>query len=104
MAEVQKHIAHRLRHWGAHFNLSVEAFGHDVSKGEGPFYGTINATFEDTTTIDVAPLSPTDSESKPWNVLSSSIRGAYRDSKNEKVAEGDIIVSPALMSGNTGKH
>jgi hypothetical protein len=98
---VQKHIASKLAHWGQTFNLSVEVFGRDVSKGEAPFYGSINATVT-RAPIEVAPLSPTDSKSKPWVVLSSSIRGAYRDSKREKVVEGDIVVSPALMSGNTG--
>ncbi|KAG9104366.1 hypothetical protein FRC06_003172 [Ceratobasidium sp. 370] len=101
VAELQKHVAQRLSHWGARFNLSVEAFGQDVSKGEGPFYGLINATIGGHDALDVAPLSPTDVDSKPWVVLSSSIRGAYRDSKREKVVEGDIIVAPALMSGNT---
>ncbi|KAG8737510.1 alpha 1,2-mannosyltransferase 2.4.1 [Ceratobasidium sp. 414] len=101
VVELQKHVVQRLRHWGACFNLSVEAFGHDVSKREGPFYGSINATIGGHDALDVAPLSPTDLDSKPWVVLSSSIRGAYRDSKREKVAEGDIIVAPALMSGNT---
>ncbi|KAF8757186.1 carboxypeptidase s [Rhizoctonia solani] len=72
IADVQKHIEIKLAHW-------------------------VTASTTDTTAIDVAPVSPTDSEAKPWNVLSSSIRGAYRDSKNPKVAEGDIIVSPALM-------
>ncbi|KAG9090337.1 hypothetical protein FS749_000637 [Ceratobasidium sp. UAMH 11750] len=101
VAELQKHVARRLSHLGARFNLSVEAFGHDVSEGDKPFYGSINATVEAHKALDVAPLSPTDVDSKPWVVLSSSIRGAYRDSKREKVAEGDIIVAPALMSGNT---
>ncbi|KAG8701015.1 hypothetical protein FRC11_012494, partial [Ceratobasidium sp. 423] len=101
LADVQKHIATKLAHWGKTYNLSVEAFGQDVSKGKAPFYGTITASTTPTTAIDVAPRSPTDSEAKPWNVLSSSIRGAYRDSKKPKVAEGDIIVSPGLMSGNT---
>ncbi|KAL5631621.1 hypothetical protein ACGC1H_007220 [Rhizoctonia solani] len=101
IADVQKHIATKLAEWGKTYNLSVEAFGNDVSEGKAPFYGTIVASTTSTTAIDVAPLSPTDSKAKPWNVLSSSIRGAYRDSKNPKVAEGDIIVSPALMSGNT---
>ncbi|CAE6433271.1 unnamed protein product [Rhizoctonia solani] len=101
IADVQKHIATKLTGWGKTYNLSVEAFGNDVSEGKAPFYGTIVASTTSTTAIDVAPLSPTDSKAKPWNVLSSSIRGAYRDSKYPKVSEGDIIVSPALMSGNT---
>ncbi|ELU39297.1 carboxypeptidase s [Rhizoctonia solani AG-1 IA] len=101
IADVQKHIEIKLAHWGKTYNLSAEAFGKNVSRGKAPFYGTVTASTTDTTAIDVAPVSPTDSEAKPWNVLSSSIRGAYRDSKNPKVAEGDIIVSPALMSGNT---
>jgi Gly-Xaa carboxypeptidase len=103
IVDVQKHIENKLAHWGKTYNLSVEAFGKDVSKGNAPFYGTITASTTDTTAIDVAPVSPTDSDAKPWSVLSSSIRGAYRDSKNPKVADGDIIVSPALMSGNTGQ-
>ncbi|CAE7147068.1 unnamed protein product [Rhizoctonia solani] len=101
IADVQKHVAVKLAQWGKTYNLSVEAFGNDVSEGRAPFYGTIVAGTTSVTAIDVAPVSPTDSEAKPWNVLSSSIRGAYRDSKNPKVAQGDIIVSPALMSGNT---
>ncbi|KAJ1304386.1 hypothetical protein OPQ81_005537 [Rhizoctonia solani] len=101
VANVQTHIATKLADWGKTFNLSVEAFGNDISKGKAPFHGSITASINPTTTIDVAPVSPIDSEAKPWKVLSSSIRGAYRDSKNPKVAEGDIIVSPALMSGNT---
>lgn len=102
VAEVQKYIGKRLGHWGAQFNLSVEAFGQDVSKTEGPYYGSINATVSGSEgPLDVAPVSPTSLDSKPWVVLSSSIRGAYRDSKMDKVAEGDIIVAPALMTGNT---
>ncbi|QRV93992.1 Gly-Xaa carboxypeptidase [Ceratobasidium sp. AG-Ba] len=103
VADLQKTIGKRLGYWGAQFNLSVEAFGHDVSKSEGPYYGSINAHVNGEDALDVAPLSPTTLDSKPWVVLSSSIRGAYRDSKMDKVAEGDIIVAPALMSGNTGK-
>ncbi|KAG8764849.1 hypothetical protein FRC12_007854 [Ceratobasidium sp. 428] len=101
VAELQKHVIDRLSHLGGQFNLSVEAFGKDVSEGKAPFYGSINATVRENGALDVAPLSPTDLDSKPWVVLSSSIRGAYRDSKMDKVAEGDIIVAPALMTGNT---
>ncbi|KAH7339419.1 carboxypeptidase S [Rhizoctonia solani] len=102
IADVQKHIATKLAEWGKTYNLSVEAFGNDVSEGKAPFYGSVVASTTSTTAIDVAPASPTGPEAKPWNVLSSSIRGAYRDSRNHKVAESDdIIVSPALMSGNT---
>jgi len=77
------------------FNLIFEAFGHHIS-GESPSSGTLNLTVLGDT-IEPAPKTPTDSEAAPYQLLSGTIKAAYKS----YTGGDDIFVSPGIMSGNT---
>jgi Gly-Xaa carboxypeptidase len=86
------------------FNLSVTAFGDEITPSGAPAFGKL--TIEDAwgASLEPAPITPTGADAVPYRILSGTIRATY-DSHREvagKKNEKDIIISPGIMSGNTG--
>lgn len=100
VAATQKRDTDLLKPVAENFNLSYTAFGSLVSEADVPAYGTLILSG---TGLDPAPVSPSDEE--PYKVLSGSIRAAYdvhRGIGLEGGEEDELIVSPGIMTGNTG--
>jgi len=94
--EVKKHDTALLKSLAKGFNLSVTAFGDDLSQG-APAYGTLTLSDAWGTALEPAPNTPTDAA--PYALLSGTIKAAYNSHRS---LQGDnIVVSPGIMSGNT---
>lgn len=86
----------------------IEKHGLQLVGFDGTTYGASNAsvgkvTLSDAwgTALEPAPKSPTGPDSGPYRILSGSIRAAWLDANP---GQGDIVVAPSMMTGNTGKH
>ncbi|EMD39065.1 hypothetical protein CERSUDRAFT_112759 [Gelatoporia subvermispora B] len=94
--EVKKHDTALLKKLAGEFNLSVTAFGDDLSQG-APAYGTL--TLSDAWGTALAPAPDTPVDAAPYALLSGTIKATYNAHRD---LQGDnIIVSPGIMSGNT---
>ncbi|KAH0836669.1 hypothetical protein J3R83DRAFT_8389 [Lanmaoa asiatica] len=101
VAATQDHDAQLLKSLARAYNLSYTAFGVDMD-------GDMNTTARGTVTLSTAfgsglepaPITPTEGEAVPYRLLTGSIKAAYN---SHRAISGDdhIIVSPAMMSGNT---
>ncbi|KAH9039306.1 hypothetical protein EDB85DRAFT_2182476 [Lactarius pseudohatsudake] len=80
VSAVQQRDTDILKHLAKEFNLSFTAFGSDVTPK--------------------APVTPTDEDSAPWQLLSGTIKATYNAHRGLEGAD-NIFVSPGIMSGNT---
>jgi hypothetical protein len=101
VAAVQERDTHVLKHLAKEFNLTYTAFGSEISIEGGPAAGTLTLTDAYGATLEPAPVTPTDEDSAPWQLLSGTIKATYNSHRGLDGA-GNIIVSPGIMSGNTG--
>lgn len=102
MAATQERDARLLESLAREYNLSYTAF--DVNMD-----GDVTTTTRGTVTLSTAfesglepaPVTPTEGDAVPYRLLSGSIKAAYN---SHRAISGDdhIIVSPGMMSGNTG--
>jgi hypothetical protein len=85
------------------FNLTYEAFGVLVSSKDLPAAGTLSLT-DNWGTLEPAPVTPTGEDVAAFQLLSGTIKATFN---SHRVLEGtddlDIVVSPGIMSGNTGE-
>ncbi|EGN96601.1 hypothetical protein SERLA73DRAFT_184690 [Serpula lacrymans var. lacrymans S7.3] len=89
-----------LQYLAGDFNLSYSAFGVSLSEANAPAYGSLNLSDAWGTGLKPAPISPTDGDAAPYNLLSGSIKAAYNSHRNIG-GNDNIVVSPGIMSGNT---
>lgn len=91
------------------FNLSFTAFGKQISEEGKPAWGVLDLSDPFDSASEPSPVAPTDSEA--YRILSGSIKATYGAHRHiygsvgvqENKLEDEIIVSPGLMSGTTGK-
>jgi Gly-Xaa carboxypeptidase len=83
------------------FNLSYMAFGSHISNGDAPSYGTLTLSTAFGDGLEPAPVTPSGEDAVPFRLLSGTIKAAYNSHRNIS-GSGAIIVSPGIMSGNTG--
>ncbi|KAG1760147.1 hypothetical protein EDD22DRAFT_955247 [Suillus occidentalis] len=83
------------------FNLSYMAFGSHISNGDAPSYGTLTLSTAFGDGLEPAPVTPSGEDAVPFQLLSGTIKAAYNSHRNIS-GSGAIIVSPGIMSGNTG--
>ena len=100
VSAVQEHDTHILKHLAKEFNLTFTAFGSDITLAGTPTAGKLTLTDAFGTALEPAPVTPTD-DSAPWQLLSGTIKATYNTHRDLEGAD-NIIVSPAIMSGNTG--
>ncbi|KAJ7056189.1 hypothetical protein C8F01DRAFT_1157035 [Mycena amicta] len=90
--------AELVRELAAEFNLSVKAYGEQLTPLGVPAYGTLELTAPQT--LEPAPIAPSDA--KPFKVLAGTIRTTFKTARANKSAEDEeIFVMPGIMSGNT---
>ncbi|KAF9240733.1 hypothetical protein BU15DRAFT_73956 [Melanogaster broomeanus] len=101
VAATQAHDTALLKSLAREFNLSYTAFGADINDASAPAYGTLTlSTAFDKGGLEPAPITPTDGDAVPYQLLSGSIKAAY-NSHRGITGDDNIIVSPGIMSGNT---
>ncbi|KAI0067051.1 carboxypeptidase S [Artomyces pyxidatus] len=82
------------------FNLTYTAFGSEVSRRNGPAYGSLVLTDAWGSALEPAPVTPTDTSAVPYRVLSGTIKATYNAHRG-LMGDDNIVVSPGIMGGNT---
>ncbi|KAH9039314.1 hypothetical protein EDB85DRAFT_2141253 [Lactarius pseudohatsudake] len=100
VAAVQQHDTNILKHLANEFNLSFTAFGLDVTPDGAPSAGKLSLTTAWESGLEPAPVTPTDEDSAPWQLLSGTIKATYNAHRGLEGAD-NIFVSPGVMGGNT---
>jgi len=90
-----------LRGLAHHFNLTFTAFGKLISPAGSPAYGTLTLDDAFGHALEPAPVTPTGEDAVPYRIISGTIKATYN--AHRSLEGGDnVIVTPAIMSGNTG--
>ena len=101
VSAVQERDTDVLKHLAKEFNLTYTAFGLEISTEDGPAAGTLTLTHAFGTVLEPAPVTPTSEDSAAWQLLSGTIKATFNAHRGLDGAD-NIIVSPGIMSGNTG--
>lgn len=84
------------------FNLSYTAFGAHISDADAPSHdGTLTLSDAFQKGLEPAPVTPSGADAAPFQLLSGTIKATYNSHRNTSGSDA-IIVSPGIMSGNTG--
>lgn len=102
VAATLRRDAELLKPLALEYNLSYTAFNKETdsdtsASGRGTL--TLSTAFGDG--LEPAPVTPTEGDVEPYRLLSGSIKAAYNSHRGIS-GDGHIIVSPGMMSGNTG--
>ncbi|CAL1714699.1 unnamed protein product [Somion occarium] len=95
--EVKEHDTNLLKDLASEFNLSYTAFGEDITGQDKPAYGKLRLSDAWGAGLTPAPITPTDKDAAPYQLLAGTIRATY----NAHRGGDDVVVSPGIMSGNT---
>ncbi|KAI0251446.1 carboxypeptidase S [Lactifluus subvellereus] len=99
VAAVQQRDTDVLKDLANEFNLSFTAFGSVIFPEDESTEGTLTLTDAYGTALEPAPVTPTDEDSAPWQLLSGTIKATYNAQRG---LEGDnVVVSPGILGGNT---
>jgi Gly-Xaa carboxypeptidase len=101
VAAVRQRDTDVLKHLAKEFNLTYTAFGSAISTEDGATAGTLTLTDAWGTALEPAPVMPTGDDSAPWQLLSGTIKATFNAHRGLDGAD-NILVSPGIMSGNTG--
>jgi hypothetical protein len=101
VAAVKQRDTDVLKDLAKEFNLTYTAFGSPISPEDEPTEGTLTLIDAWGTALEPAPVTPTDGD-PVWELFSGTIKAAYNAQRG---LEGDnIVVSPGILTGNTGRH
>ncbi|KAH8996149.1 hypothetical protein EDB86DRAFT_3157955 [Lactarius hatsudake] len=100
VSAVQRRDTDVLKHLANEFNLSFTAFGSDITPNGAPSAGKLALTDAWESGLEPAPVTPTDEDSAPWQLLSGTIKATYNSHRGLEGGD-NIFVSPGVMSGNT---
>ncbi|KAH9066868.1 hypothetical protein EDB87DRAFT_466588 [Lactarius vividus] len=100
VSAVQRRDTDILKYLANEFNLSFTAFGSDITPDGAPSAGKLTLTDAWESELEPAPVTPTDEDSAPWQLMSGTIKAAYNAHRGLE-GEDNIFVSPGVMSGNT---
>jgi Gly-Xaa carboxypeptidase len=82
------------------FNFSFTAFGLAIIPEDESTERALTLTDAYGTAWEPAPMTPSDEDSAPWQLLSGTIKATYNAQRG---LEGDnVVVSPGILGGNTG--
>ncbi|KAI0073281.1 carboxypeptidase S [Panus rudis PR-1116 ss-1] len=97
--EVKERDTNTLKDIAAKFNLAYTAFGKNVTS----YYdnvgtsGKLNLSVAWNGTLGPAPITPTDEDAGPFQLLAGTIRATHAEHRGGK----DVVVSPGIMGGNS---
>lgn len=96
------HDAKTLESLASAYNLSFTAFGKQVTDSSAPAYGTLTLSDAWGVSLPPAPITPTrGDDAAPFRLLAGTIKATHNAFRN--LSDDDsVIVSPGIMSGNTG--
>ncbi|TFK71649.1 carboxypeptidase S [Pluteus cervinus] len=94
------HDLELLRPLAAKFNLSYIGFDGLISEEGAPSQGTLKLSDAFGGALEPAPVTPTDPNSAPWQLLSGTIKATYNVHRGLE-GSTNVAVSPSVMSGNT---
>jgi len=97
VGKTQTYITDVLKPMAKKLHLNLTAFGSEVYHPCTKALGSIELSDAWGTALESAPITPTDSPA--YKLLSGTIRASYADANGGE----EIIVSPGMMNGNTGK-
>lgn len=84
------------------YNLSYIAFDIDMDGDmNAPGRGTVTLSTAFESGLEPAPITSSEEDAAPYGLLSGSIKAAYNSHRGIS-GDDHIIVSPGMMSGNTG--
>jgi len=83
------------------FNLNFTAFGTAILTQDASAAGTLILDGTNSP-LEPAPPTPADPEAIPWRILSGTIKATYNAHRGIE-GTNNVIVSPSLVSYNTGK-
>ena len=102
MGATKEHDTKTIQHLASHFNLSVKAFGKQLTDADVPAYGTLELSDAWGASLEPAPITPSSGEEAgAFRLLAGTIKSVYREHRNATNDE-IVVVSPGIMSGNTG--
>jgi Gly-Xaa carboxypeptidase len=84
------------------FNLSYTAFGARITDADAPAFGILTLSEAYTHGLEPAAVSPTGQDAVPYQLLSGTIKTAY-NSHRGVLGDDSLLISPGIMSGNTGQ-
>jgi len=96
-----QHDVDLLRDVAERFDLNFTAFGTRILTHDASATGMLTldgANFP----LEPAPSTPAGPEAIPWRILSGTIKATYNAHRGIK-GTNNVIVSPSLVSYNTGK-
>ncbi|KAL1744843.1 hypothetical protein HDZ31DRAFT_63733 [Schizophyllum fasciatum] len=103
VGETTTYDTKRLSALAEKFNLTYTAFGELVSHADAPSAGSLTLSAAFTTPLEPAPVTPTDLDSRPWRLLSGTIKTAFNAQRGLEGSD-NIIVAPGMGTGNTGGY
>ncbi|KAH9074826.1 hypothetical protein EDB83DRAFT_2312331 [Lactarius deliciosus] len=77
VSAVQQRDTDILKHLAKEFNLSFTAFGSDITPTGAPTAGKLTLADAWESGLEPAPVTPTDEDSAPWQLLSGTIKAVY---------------------------
>ena len=84
------------------FNLSYTSFGKQISDANAPAYGSLTLSDAWGASLEPAPITPSSGDNaEPFKLMAGTIKTVYRAQRN-LTGDETVIVSPGIMSGNTG--
>jgi len=97
---VQEHDTSVLEDLASEFNLSFTAFGQDISPQDGPAYGSLILSEAFDSSLEPAPITPTEPDAAPYRLLSGTIKATYESGRHND-NEGQLTIAPFMGGGNT---
>ncbi|GHJ90046.1 hypothetical protein NliqN6_6448 [Naganishia liquefaciens] len=98
VAELQDQMIDVLQPLTEAYGLSFNAFGKEVSSVKDA-RGTLTLAEAFNSALEPAPISPSDTDSAAWNLLSGSAKSTWSTRKDAD--HTDLIMVPGLAIGNT---
>lgn len=103
VAEAWAHDTTSLQAIAHSFNLSVTAFGKQLTDANTPAYGTLTLSDAWGVSLEPAPITPSrGDDAEPFRLLAGTIKATHNAARGI-TGDNNVVVSPGIMSGNTGK-
>lgn len=101
--EVQKHDTALLTDIAKMFNLTYSAFGKEITDPDVKSYGKLVLSDAWGAGLQPAPVTPTRRDAAPFRLLAGTIKAVHNIHRDLSGNSNGVVVSPGIMSGNTGK-